>query len=70
MITTIGTRIKLWLGKWGVLLALLLVSHSLVYWKGRVDEEREILNNTVAQLTTDVKANAERVETQVAKLTT
>jgi len=53
---------------YGLVLALLIGTHTAVYMKGRSDVEAKYASATVEQLEEDITDNAERIERQVTTL--
>ena len=54
---------------YGLLLALLIGTHTAAYMKGRADKAAEYAEETIEQLETDIVDNAERIERQVTTVT-
>lgn len=54
--------------KYLLVATILLASHGFVYYKGRVDKEREIASSSIEQIQEDAVDNAERIEAQVTRL--
>lgn len=54
---------------YGLVLALLIGTHTAVYMKGRADKAAEYAEETIEQLESDIVDNAERIERQVTTVT-
>lgn len=54
---------------YGLLLALLIGTHTAAYMEGRADKAAEYAEQTIEQLETDIVDNAERIERQVTTVT-
>ena len=54
--------------KYLLIATILAASHGLVYYKGRVDEERAITGANIEQIQEDAVDNATRIESQITRL--
>ena len=54
---------------YGLLLALLIGTHTAAYMEGRADKAAEYAEETIEQLESDIVDNAERIERQVTTVT-
>lgn len=54
---------------YGLVLALLIGTHTAAYMKGRADKAAEYAEETIEQLESDIVDNAERIERQVVTVT-